>query len=90
MRILSLIFSTSLLTVSYGQSGKLKTYTSNDWDYWEISLGGSSGKIKTYTSEDWDYWEVSGSYSSLSTDAKMAMIFVPIFTSAIHIRGINR
>jgi hypothetical protein len=49
-----------------------------------------SGKLRTYTSEDWDYWEVSGSYSSLSVDAKMAMIFVPIFTSAIHMRGINK
>ena len=55
-----------------------------------FSSFGQSGKLRTYTSEDWDYWEVSGSYSSLSVDAKMAMVFVPIFTSAIHVRGINK
>lgn len=68
---------------------KLRTYTSNDWDYWEVS-GGANLKIRTYTSEDWDYWELTGSVSNLDKDALMAMLFVPIFTSSIHVRGINR
>ena len=72
-----------------GNSGKVKTYTSEDWDYWEYS-GDASGKIKTYSSEDWDYWEISGNLSSLTPQKQMAVMFVAIFTSSIHIRGINK
>ena len=75
--------------VSGGTTLKIITYTSEDWDYWEVS-GDASAKMRTYTSEDWDYWEVSGNYGSLSLNAKIAMVFVPIFTSAIHLRGINK
>ena len=36
----------------------LRTYTSENWDYWEIGINDSiSGYLKTYTSENWDYWE---------------------------------
>ncbi|MBK9591750.1 MAG: hypothetical protein IPO32_09675 [Crocinitomicaceae bacterium] len=66
-----------------------RTYTSEDWDYWEIS-GNATAKIRTYTSEDWDYWEIDGSLSSLSIPAKMAVLFIPVFTSSIHIRRINK
>ncbi len=67
----------------YGQTSKLKTYTSNGWDYWEVD----DGKFKTYTSEDWDYWEISGNLSNLAPVAKAAVLFIPIFTSSIYIQG---
>jgi hypothetical protein len=68
---------------------KMKTYTSEDWDYWEYS-GNANGKIKTYTSEDWDYWEISGNLSSLNAQSQVAVLFVAIFTSSIKVRGLNK
>ena len=45
----------------------------------------AQGKLRTYTTEDWGYWEISGSMSNLSVPAKMAVLFIPIFTSSIYI-----
>ena len=61
MKFLSIIL-VPLLFIScnlQAQRGKIKTYMSEDWDYWEFDLGDNSGKIKTYMSEDWDSWEYS-------------------------------
>lgn len=47
----------STFTPSVSKSYKMDTYTSNDWDYWQIYFGDTTGYLKTYTSEDWDNWE---------------------------------
>ncbi len=65
---------------------KIKTYTSEDWDHWKVS-GDVVASMKTYTSEDWDHWEVSGNLSGLTPPVKAAILFIPIFTSSIYIRG---
>ncbi len=70
-----------------GTDIKVKTYTSEDWDYWEVT-GGVSAKIRTYTTEDWDYWEITGNIALLNASVKAAILFIPIFTSSIYIRGI--
>lgn len=53
--------NTATYTTTYTQSGskvyKMDTYTSNDWDYWQIKFGDTTGFFRTYTSNDWDYWE---------------------------------
>ena len=38
--------------------GKLRTFTTEDWDYWQLYLYDSiQGWFRTFTTEDWDYWE---------------------------------
>lgn len=56
---------------------KIRTFTSEDWDYWECG----NIKVRTYTSEDWDHWEVSGNLSQHALKERIAIVFVPIFTS---------
>jgi hypothetical protein len=52
----TIIIDTTVNSIEY--IGKLKTWTSNDWDFWELTLLDSTyGQIKTWTSNDWDYWE---------------------------------
>ncbi len=91
MRMLQNTLAVFLLfaaVVVFSQSGKMRTYTSEDWDYWEIS-GDATATIRTYTSEDWDYWEFSGNLSGLNDAAKMAVLFIPVFTSSIYIQGVT-
>jgi len=76
----------TLTSTAFAQSGKMRTYTSEDWDYWEIS-GDATATIRTYTSEDWDYWEFSGNLGGLSEAGKMAVLFIPVFTSSIYVQG---
>ncbi len=50
---------------SFGYIGKLRTFTTEDWDYWELYLFDSiEGWFRTFTTEDWDYWEFD--YDSLN------------------------
>ena len=64
-----------------------RTFTSEDWDYWEFS-GDVNITIRTFTSEDWDYWEIDGDLSELAPEVKVAILFIPLFTSSIYIHGI--
>jgi hypothetical protein len=78
---------------SSGFYAKMRTYTSNDFDYWEAYVGSTNiFDVRTYTSEDWDYWQF-GSQSILSSGLDIpqlaAILFVPVYTSAIHQRGID-
>ncbi|NQY66532.1 MAG: hypothetical protein HRT72_02250 [Flavobacteriales bacterium] len=56
-KIFLLLLSTIITTFVLGQSLKLKTYTSEDWDSWEVD---NSIELKTYTNNDFDYWEIRG------------------------------
>ncbi|MBN2663684.1 MAG: hypothetical protein JXR68_08555 [Bacteroidales bacterium] len=52
----TIIIDTTTYSVNY--IGNLRTWTSNDWDFWEINLFDSLyGQYRTWTSNDWDYWE---------------------------------
>ena len=58
-----LLAFTFCISTIYGQTTRIKTRYSNDWDSWEISGDGFSLKAKTRYSEDWDNWEVFGDLS---------------------------
>lgn len=70
-----------------GMNLKVRTYTSENWDYWQVS-GDVTATFRTYTSEDWDNWEIKGDLSGLTTSAKAAVLFIPIFTSSIYVQGV--
>ena len=74
-----------------GFSADVMTWTSNDFDHWEVFANGSKVlDIHTWTSEDWDHWEISGSQHELSLQQSVAVLFIPVFTSSVLIRGINQ
>lgn len=77
-----------------GFYAKVRTYTSNDFDHWEVTVGGTNiFDAQTYTSNDWDYWQFDKvNYAALGLDMQQlaAVLFVPVYTSAIHQRGIDQ
>jgi hypothetical protein len=50
-----------------GNSNRLRTYTPNDWDYWNYNIDGVQGQIRTYTPSDWDYWSIDNGNYTLRT-----------------------
>lgn len=70
-----------------GMTIRMRTNVSEDWDYWLVS-GEVSGRIRTFSSEDWDRWDVDVEWESLPTSMKAAVLFIPIFTSSLYVRGV--
>jgi len=52
--------------LSYSQTGHIRTFTSEDWDYWELTIGGQSGRIRTFTGKNWEY-NLDGQSGSIKT-----------------------
>jgi len=68
----------------------VQTSFSEDWDNWDVYADGNKlVDIETNFSEDFDDWRVYGEFpASYPLEYKVAILFIPIFTAAIHQQGI--
>jgi len=76
---------------STGFSAYMETAGSNNFDNWHLYINSSSVlSIETSGSENWDNWNF-GTYSLHGMDLEQwaAVLFIPVYVSAIHQQGID-
>lgn len=67
----------------------VRTSFSEDWDNWDVFLGGVHiMDLQTNFSEDYDNWRIYGDNVELSNKQRAAIMFIPVFSSALYQQGI--
>ena len=69
---------------------EVQTSFSEDWDNWDVFIGGTDVlDMNTNFSEDFDQWRGYGEFvSSNPIEYRLAVLFIPVFISALHQQGI--